>query len=59
MIAVRSLVKFISKNRDDGLYIVREVRYNQKLLLECLKDKTYYIVDIDDVEVFKNDQAGK
>lgn len=57
MIGIRSLVKFVSKNRDDGVYIVREVRYNQKLLIECLKDKSYYIIDIYDVEEIEDGEV--
>lgn len=51
MITVRSIVKFISKNRDEGKFIVRELRYDDKILIESLKDGSYYIVNIDDVEV--------
>ena len=49
-IVVRSLVKFKSKSRDSSEYIVREIRMNDKVMIENIKDKyEYYIVDIDDV----------
>lgn len=51
MITVRSIVKFISKNRDEGKFIVRELRYGDKVLIESLKGDGYYIVNIDDVGV--------
>lgn len=51
MITVRSIVKFISKHKDDSNFIVRELRYGDKVLIESLKDSSYYIVNVDDVEV--------
>jgi len=56
LITLRQLVKFKSKNRDDGVYIVREIRYNGKALIESTEDKSYYIIDLDDIEGVKNDQ---
>ena len=50
MITVRSIVKFISKNRDEGKFIVRELRFDQKALIESLDGSDYYIVSIDDLE---------
>ena len=54
-ISVRDLVRFKSKNRDDGEYIVREIRMNNKTMIENIEDKDeYYIVDIDDIHLSKN-----
>lgn len=53
MITVRSIVKFISKNLDEGKFIVRELRCGDKVLIESLKDGSYYIVGVDDVEVVR------
>lgn len=54
-IVVRSLVKFKSKSRDCYEYIVREIRMNDKVMIENIKDKDeYYIVDIDDVCLSNN-----
>ena len=54
-IVVRSLVKFKSKSRDSSEYIVREIRMNDKVMIENIKDKyEYYIVDIDDVCLSNN-----
>ena len=54
-IGVRSLVKFKSKSRDSSNYIVREIRMNDKVMIENIKDKDeYYIVDIDDVCLSNN-----
>lgn len=54
-IVVRSLVKFKSKSRDSSEYIVREIRMNDKVMIENIKDKDeYYIVDIDDVCLSNN-----
>ena len=54
-ISVRDLVRFKSKNRDDGEYIVREIRMNNKAMIENIKDKDeYYIVDIDDIHLSNN-----
>ena len=54
-IAVRSLVKFKSKSRDSSEYIVREIRMNDKVMIENIKDKDeYYIVDVDDVCLSNN-----
>ena len=54
-IVVRSLVKFKSKSRDSSNYIVREIRMNDKVMIENIKDKDeYYIVDIDDVCLSNN-----
>ena len=54
-ISVRDLVRFKSKNRDDGEYIVREIRMNNKAMIENIKDKDeYYIVDIDDINLSNN-----
>ena len=54
-IVVRSLVKFKSKSRDSSEYIVRELRMNDKVMIENIKDKDeYYIVDIDDVCLSNN-----
>lgn len=54
-ISVRDLVRFKSKSRDDGEYIVREIRMNNKAMIENIKDKDeYYIVDIDDIHLSNN-----
>lgn len=53
MITVRSIVKFISKNRDEGKFIVRELRYGDKVLIESLKGDGYYIVGVEDLEVVR------
>ena len=54
-VVVRSLVKFKSKSRDSSEYIVREIRMNDKVMIENIKDKDeYYIVDIDDVCLSNN-----
>ena len=54
-IGVRSLVKFKSKSRDSSNYIVREIRMNDKVMIENIKDKDeYYIMDIDDVCLSNN-----
>lgn len=50
MISIRSIVKFKANNRDKSEYIVREIRYNYKILVESLTTGEHYLVNIDDVE---------
>lgn len=51
MIAIRSIVKFKYKNRDDAKYIVRELRMGNKVLIQSLDGEDYYLVPVDDLEV--------
>lgn len=43
MIEIRSIVKFKYKNRDDGTYIVRELRMGNKVLIQSLDGDDYYM----------------
>ena len=51
MIAVRSIVKFISKHKDSSNFIVRELRFGNMVLIESLKDGSSYVVSVDDIEM--------
>ena len=51
MITVRSKVKFKHNNRDDGTYIVRELRMGNKALIQSTDGEDYYLVPVDDLEV--------
>lgn len=53
MIFIRSIVKFKAKNRDTSKYIVREIRYNNKALVESLSNGEHYLVLIDDLELIQ------
>ena len=48
-IGVRSIVKFVSKHKDNSLLIVREFVLGNRVKVQSLNTKEYYIVPIEDV----------
>ena len=51
MIGIRSIVKFVSKHRDQDRFIVREIRYDGKVLIQSVTDdSSYFVVPVADVE---------
>lgn len=56
MIAIRSIVEFVHKNRDNGKYIVRELRCNGKALIESIDGVFHLLVDVDDLMEVDEDE---
>lgn len=51
MIGIRSIVKFVSKHRDQDKFIVREIHHDGKVLIQSLTDDSiYFVVPVADVE---------
>ena len=48
-ISVRSIVKFVSKHKDDSLLIVKELVLGNRVKVQSLKTGEYYIVPVTDV----------
>ena len=48
-ISVRSIVKFVNKHKDDTLLIVRELVLGNRVKVQSLNTKEYYIVPVEDV----------
>ena len=48
-IGVRSIVKFVSKHKDDSLLVVRELVLGNRVKVQSLNTKEYYIVPVEDV----------
>ena len=48
-IGVRSIVKFVSKHKDDSELIVRELVLGNRVKVQSVKTGEYYIVPVADV----------
>ena len=48
-IGVRSIIKFVSKHKDDSLLVVRELVLGNRVKVQSLNTEEYYIVPVEDV----------
>nr|DAF69087.1 MAG TPA: hypothetical protein [Caudoviricetes sp.] len=51
IIGIRSIVAFISKNRDDSKFIVREINCNGTAKIQSLRNMELFTVPISDLKI--------